>query len=65
MALEAGTRVGSFEISKLLGKGSMGFVYLADPTIGHKVAIKRIRKRLVVHEAHNERLTERDDSRDA
>ncbi|BDG02070.1 serine/threonine-protein kinase [Anaeromyxobacter oryzae] len=36
-----GTRVGSFEIVRLLGRGGMGTVYLGEhPAIGSKVAIK-------------------------
>lgn len=41
MALEPGTPLGSFEISRMLGVGGMGEVYLAkDTTLGRDVAIK-------------------------
>ena len=41
MALESGSRLGSYEISDLLGKGGMGEVYRArDTKLGREVAIK-------------------------
>ena len=41
MTLEAGARLGSYEISSLLGKGGMGEVYRArDTNLGREVAIK-------------------------
>ncbi|MCA1591882.1 MAG: serine/threonine protein kinase, partial [Acidobacteria bacterium] len=39
--IEAGTRLGRYEIRSKIGKGGMGEVYLAhDPKIGRDVAIK-------------------------
>jgi serine/threonine protein kinase len=41
MTLAAGTRLGSYEVSTLLGAGGMGEVYRArDPRLGRDVAIK-------------------------
>ena len=43
MGLEIGTKLGSFEISDLLGKGGMGEVYRAtDSKLGRDVAIKGV-----------------------
>jgi predicted Ser/Thr protein kinase len=42
--LPAGSRLGRFRISSVLGQGAMGVVYLADdPEIGRPVAIKTVR----------------------
>ncbi len=42
------TRIGKFEIIRLLGQGAMGEVYLGrDPGIGREVAIKTIRPALI------------------
>ena len=36
-----GRKVGNYELKKLLGRGGMGSVYLAEhPRIGRKVAVK-------------------------
>ncbi len=41
MALEAGTRLGPYEIVSLVGKGGMGEVYRAkDAKVGREDAIK-------------------------
>ena len=43
MALEAGTRLGPYEIVSLLGKGGMGEVYRAkDTKLGREAAIKAL-----------------------
>ncbi len=44
MSLELPKNFGRFEVKKLLGRGAMGTVYLAeDPVIGRQVAIKVLR----------------------
>ncbi len=46
-----GTKVGSFQIVRMLGRGGMGTVYLAEhPVIGSKVAIKFLHQSMA-HEA--------------
>ncbi len=48
MSLEAGTRLGAFEILGLLGAGGMGEVYRAhDPKLDREVAIKLLPEQLV------------------
>src|SRR3954464_8717646 len=61
MALEAGTRLGPYEVLSLIGAGGMGEVYRArDPRLDREVAIKVLpaerladedRRRRFVHEA--------------
>ena len=47
MALNPGTRLGSYEIVSSLGVGGMGEVYRAkDLELGREVAIKVLRKEL-------------------
>jgi serine/threonine-protein kinase len=42
-----GTKIGNYQVTRLLGKGGMGAVYLGEhPRIGKKVAIKVLRKEL-------------------
>jgi len=46
MHLEAGSFLRDYQIERLLGKGGMGAVYLAEDNIGRKVAIKELNRSL-------------------
>lgn len=52
--------LGSYQITKLIGKGGMGEVFLAyDTTCGRRIALKRIRTDLMEHkQMHNRFLKE-------
>jgi len=53
-------RLGKYPISKVLGKGAMGIVYLGrDPVIKRPVAIKTIRKELIEDDERAESLSVR------
>jgi len=53
-------RLGKYPISKVLGKGAMGIVYLGhDPVIKRPVAIKTIRKELIEDDERAESLSAR------
>ena len=53
-------RLGKYPISKVLGKGAMGIVYLGlDPVIKRQVAIKTIRKELIEDDERAESLSAR------
>ena len=53
-------RLGKYPISRVLGKGAMGIVYLGrDPVIKRPVAIKAIRKELIEDDERAETLSDR------
>lgn len=59
MHLEAGSFLRDYQIERLLGKGGMGAVYLAEDNIGRKVAIKELNRSLTempdfIDRFHNE-----------
>ena len=52
--------LGKYPVSRVLGKGAMGIVYLArDPVIKRQVAIKTIRKELIEDDASAESMSAR------
>src|SRR5262245_7189356 len=57
MSIHVGTRLGSLEITALLGKGGMGEVYRArDRRLKRDVAIKVLSATLTTHPEHRQRL---------
>src|SRR6059036_1208257 len=57
MTIEAGTKLGRYEIRSQIGAGGMGEVYLAQDTkLDRKVAIKFLPERLVADEQARKRL---------
>ena len=58
MALETGSRLGSYEIVSLLGAGGMGEVYRArDTKLGREVAIKVLPDSLSVQQLDTRQAT--------
>jgi len=52
--------LGKYPVSRVLGKGAMGIVYLGlDPVIKRQVAIKTIRKELIEDDASAESMSAR------
>src|SRR5436190_7464393 len=57
MALPAGTRIGRYEITALIGSGGMGEVYLSEDTqLGRKVAVKILNSELAADATARKRL---------
>jgi serine/threonine-protein kinase len=57
MSIEAGTRIGHYEITSLIGVGGMGEVYRALDTELHRaVALKFLRAEVATDEKRMQRL---------
>ncbi|PYS85971.1 MAG: hypothetical protein DMF62_17460 [Acidobacteria bacterium] len=57
MALPAGTKIGRYEITALIGSGGMGEVYLSEDTqLGRKVAVKILNSELAADATARKRL---------